>query len=602
MWGNAKEIVGRAYAKIFFHNAIPAHAANSPYLQHFVDVAGQYGIGVKAPTSYEIMNKYLPMGVKELKEYINGLKNQWPEYVVTIMSNGWTGPTRQSFTNFMVYCDSKTVFLKSIEASDVVKDYKFIYKHMIDVIKVVEKENVVQIVTDNGSNYKKAGQKIMSKYNIFWTPCAAHCIDLMMKDIGKKKAVRKVVDEARSVTKFLYNHGHILSIMRNMCGGDLVRPGLTRFATNYIALQSMLDKKVLRMVDGDKKPTMGSLYYTIRLMKEEIKAVGPRSYQGYHTIIDNRWTNKLLHPLHSAAYYLNPNYQYTQQLGTRADLIEDLEIVVAKLEPDATVHATALAEIKRFRDALGSIGRPAAIAGRHKTLPGCERNFSTFNLIHSKRRNMLGHENLHKLLYVHYNTGLMMKHTSIEQDRVNYTDPIDLIDIFYENDEDDPLYEWVKEIGEPVMDAAGGRPNPIIVEQMQVNDDTLPPDTEGLTQPIAVPIQGSDNDLSIDSPSDDDTCGIACGAGAVWEVLELLVVGVVWEVLELLLVEAVVLESGWGSTASYGYGYGYEYGYGYPYGTDTQTQSQSGSYGYEMSYDYIHMHMARHNLRSELHR
>ncbi|XP_077247221.1 uncharacterized protein LOC143886936 [Tasmannia lanceolata] len=146
------------------------------------------------------------------------------------MSDGWTGPTRQSFINFMVYCDGKIVFLKSIEASDVVKDYKFIYKHMVDVIKEVGKENVVQIVTDNGSNYKKDGQKIMSKPYVerHW----------------KKKTVRKVVDEARSVTNFLYNHGYILSIMRNTCGGDLVRPRLTRFATNYIALQSMLDKKV----------------------------------------------------------------------------------------------------------------------------------------------------------------------------------------------------------------------------------------------------------------------------------------------------------------------------------------------------------------------
>ncbi|XP_077249199.1 uncharacterized protein LOC143888647 [Tasmannia lanceolata] len=594
MWGNAKEVVERAYVKFAFHNAIPANSANSPYLQHFVDVAGQYGTGVKAPTSYEIMNKYLPMEVKELKEYINGLKNKWPEYGVTIMSDGWTGPMRQSIINFMVYCDGKTVFLKSIEASDVVKDYKFIYKHMADVIKVVGRENVVQIVTDNGSNYKKAGQKIMSKYQISWTPCAAHCIDLMLKDIGKKKTVKKVVDEARSVTNFLYNHGYILSIMRNMCGGDLVRPGLTRFATNYIALQSMLDKKVglkqlfssnewneykesrsvagkraeeivgkpsfwdqcrtvvgilepivkvLRMLDGDKKPTMGSLYHAIRLMKEAIKAVAPRSYQGYHTIIDNRWTNMLLHPLHSAAYYLNPKYQYTQQLATRADLIEDLQIVVAKLEPDASAEATALGEIKMFRDALGSFGRPAGIAGRHKTLPaewwvlyggnapnlrkiaikvlsqtasssGCERNWSTFNLIHSKRRNRLGHENLQKLVYVHYNTRLRMKHTSIEENLEDYTDPIDLTDIFCENDEDDPLYEWVKEVGEPVLDAPGGRPNPIIAEQMQDDDDTLPPDTEGLAQPIGVPIQGtSDDDLSIDSPSDDDTGGNAAGGG-----------------------------------------------------------------------------------------
>ena len=32
--------------------------------------------------------------------------------------------------------------------------------------------------------------------------------------------------------------------MRKYCGGDIVRPGATRFATNYIALESLLLKRV----------------------------------------------------------------------------------------------------------------------------------------------------------------------------------------------------------------------------------------------------------------------------------------------------------------------------------------------------------------------
>ena len=31
--------------------------------------------------------------------------------------------------------------------------------------------------------------------------------------------------------------------MRKVCGGDIVRPGATRFATNYIALASLLKKR-----------------------------------------------------------------------------------------------------------------------------------------------------------------------------------------------------------------------------------------------------------------------------------------------------------------------------------------------------------------------
>ena len=32
--------------------------------------------------------------------------------------------------------------------------------------------------------------------------------------------------------------------MRKYCGGDIVQPGATRFATNYIALESSLKKMV----------------------------------------------------------------------------------------------------------------------------------------------------------------------------------------------------------------------------------------------------------------------------------------------------------------------------------------------------------------------
>ncbi|XP_077250319.1 uncharacterized protein LOC143889837 [Tasmannia lanceolata] len=289
------------------------------------------------------------------------------------------------------------------------------------------------------------------------------------------------------------------------------------------------------MVDGDKKPTMGSLYHAIQLMKEAIIVAAARSYQGYHKIIDDRWTKMLLHPLHSTAYYLNPKYQYSQNLGTRMDLIEDLETVVAKLEPDATAQSVVLGQLKWFRDATASFGRAAAMAGRATTLPaewwvlygsdapnlrkiavkvlsqtasssGCERNWSTFNLIHSKRRNRLGHQNLHKLVYVHYNTRLRMKHVSTSNNREDYTDPIDLTDIFCENDEDDPLYEWVREVGEPLIDALIGRPNPLIIAEMGIDSDTLP-ETQGLSQPVAIPIRNSDDDWSTDSPSDDDRGG-----------------------------------------------------------------------------------------------
>ena len=40
----------------------------------------------------------------------------------------------------------------------------------------------------------KGQLQIMERYpNLFWTPCATHCIDLMLEDIGKIPLVRDIV-------------------------------------------------------------------------------------------------------------------------------------------------------------------------------------------------------------------------------------------------------------------------------------------------------------------------------------------------------------------------------------------------------------------------
>jgi len=36
----------------------------------------------------------------------------------------------------------------------------------------------------------------------------------MFKDMGKMMAVKKVVEEARITTSFIYNHGYVMALMR----------------------------------------------------------------------------------------------------------------------------------------------------------------------------------------------------------------------------------------------------------------------------------------------------------------------------------------------------------------------------------------------------
>ena len=137
-----------------------------------------------------------------------------------------------------------------------------------------------------------------------------------------------------------------------MCGGDIVRPGETRFATNYIALDSLLKKKanlkkvfisdewaqhnlsrtligkeveslmfdhaywervgklvsiyealytVLRIVDSEVVPTMPFVYELIRVMKENLIRLNAKEW--VLEIIADRWDRTLKHPLHAAGKY-----------------------------------------------------------------------------------------------------------------------------------------------------------------------------------------------------------------------------------------------------------------------------------------------------------
>ena len=136
-------------------------------------------MGTESPSSYEIKNKYLDIEYKDMDNYVNFQKEKWNTYGYTIMCDGWTNPMKLNIINFMVYSKGSTIFLKSVDASDKIKDNKYIYGLLKEVIKEVGETNVVQIVTDNGLVFVKAGKLLMKKYNLYWTSCTTHCIDFM---------------------------------------------------------------------------------------------------------------------------------------------------------------------------------------------------------------------------------------------------------------------------------------------------------------------------------------------------------------------------------------------------------------------------------------
>ena len=76
---------------------------------------------------------------------------------------------------------------------------------------------------------------------LFWTPCVVHFLDLILEDLGKIDWIKDTIDSAQSITKFIYNHASVFSLMRRFTfDKELVHPAITHFATSFIFLQSLL--------------------------------------------------------------------------------------------------------------------------------------------------------------------------------------------------------------------------------------------------------------------------------------------------------------------------------------------------------------------------
>jgi hypothetical protein len=333
--------------------------------------------------------------------------------------------------NFLVNSPAGTFFLESVDASSECQDAQLIADLLEKRIEDVGKDNVVQVVTDNGANYKAAGKILMQRIpTLYWSPCACHCLDLMLEDIGKLKAFKKPIARGRRVTTFIYRHGRILSLMRKATGGlDLVRPAATRFATSFLALKSLVKHKqalrslftcmgwvrnklakttagmnvqdivlsaewwhaiedclrasgpllrVLRLADGDEVPAMPEITALMKFAKEKITQGFPHQnkqalLKKIMDIVDKRWETQMDHPLYGAALFLNPGKFFPIVDSGDDALVGELRScfndVLAKMVIDVETRDKIDAQSVSYEGRRGTFANVMAIQNMSKRSP-----------------------------------------------------------------------------------------------------------------------------------------------------------------------------------------------------------------------------------------
>ncbi|XP_022879896.1 uncharacterized protein LOC111397283 [Olea europaea var. sylvestris] len=159
------------------------------------------GLDYKSPNFHSFRSYLLAKNVEEVQNYVESYSSTWKTTGCTIKTDGWTDQCKRTLMNFSVYCPKGTVSLKSVDASDESKSADTLYKLFRDVVLFVGPEYVVHMMTDNTANYVAAGRLLELEFQtLFWSPCAAHCINLIFHDIGKLDEVSNVVSQASKIT------------------------------------------------------------------------------------------------------------------------------------------------------------------------------------------------------------------------------------------------------------------------------------------------------------------------------------------------------------------------------------------------------------------
>jgi hypothetical protein len=86
------------------------------------------GEGITSPTGRDIDGKYLDENEKDLMDRYAQFQKDWEIFGVTLMCDSWTGPTRMSVVNFLVYCNGVTWFHKSYDITGKSQDARFLHK------------------------------------------------------------------------------------------------------------------------------------------------------------------------------------------------------------------------------------------------------------------------------------------------------------------------------------------------------------------------------------------------------------------------------------------------------------------------------------------
>lgn len=418
-----KTEVDKAVARMCYSTGVSFNIVNNKHFKDMCDKIARYGPAYQLPSDYPIRTSLLQSEYEAVSHLVEQFHSaHLSQTGGTIVSDGWSDVQRRPILNILLVTPSGATFLNSVDSSGQVKDAHFIAEVISAAIEKVGPQQIVQVITDSASNCKASWDIIKENYpHVICSPCAAHCLDLLLEDWGKL-SFASVVQQVADVVTFINGHEGSRAILRNHSPEKgLLRPGETRFGTNLIMMQRFVELKdvlqevivsrqykawiqkksyktrseeimklilsndfwkkcqlymeinepvyeLLRLIDGNC-PAVGKIYFRMFQIQEKINAfsdisVSQRS-ELYQRFI-SRWS--MLHTsLHAAGFLLDPEYLGMAQ-NTNEEVMTGFYQLVEQMFTDTNVQVLIANQLTQFRSGHGIFGREIAKSAA-KTMP-----------------------------------------------------------------------------------------------------------------------------------------------------------------------------------------------------------------------------------------
>jgi hypothetical protein len=277
--------VNLLWSKALVQSGIPLHVVDSPAFRNAVlatATAGSSFISIE-PKTHErkprlanrqaFAGKLLDQTDATIMADVQLLKKPMTEDTgLSVMSDGMTNIQSRSLLNCICSNPAGQFFVKVIDTSGKVKTKEYIAEEAILMIEAEGPENVAVLIMDGAC--RSSFPLINAKYpHVICLICCAHGLDLTLEDFAKPDEqgpvvagherfafdtsfVRGTLRDNREIVKFVTNHQAMHAAYRSLaakltdaqkpaCGTELLKPGDTRFATEFIASERLLKCRIL---------------------------------------------------------------------------------------------------------------------------------------------------------------------------------------------------------------------------------------------------------------------------------------------------------------------------------------------------------------------